>query len=198
MIDKALLFIEREVNAYFDARFGPATQKWVTVGNIARFADSEGGGNDDSSGRALMTLVNIEEDRVAKSPEHSFRTVDGVRYQNPEIPLNLYVLFTATSNTYTLALQTVSLIIQCFQGSNVFHSATNPRLDPAIDRLILDLFTLNFEQINHLWSTLGGKYMPSVLYRVRMIGIIDSDRFEGGGLIREIVVNDGPMNEGEG
>jgi hypothetical protein len=198
VIDKALQFIEREVNAYFDARFGPATQKWVTLGNIARFADSEGGGNDDSSARALMTLVNIEEDRVAKSPEHTFRTVEGVRYQNPEIPLNLYVLFTATSNSYTLALQTVAMIMQCFQGCNVFASATNPRLDASIDRLILDLFTLNFEQINHLWSTLGGKYLPSVLYRVRMVGIVDSEQFAGGGLIREVVVNDGAMNRGEG
>jgi len=32
---------------------------------------------------------------------------------------------------------------------------------------------MNSEQVNHLWATLGGKYLPSVLYKVRMLTIED-------------------------
>lgn len=192
MIDKALSFLEKEVNTYFDARFGPSTQKWVTLGNIAKLDDGgngNAGGNDNNSG-AMLSLVNLEEDRIAKNPENFFRTPNGIAYRNPKILLNLYVLFAATSGNYTQGLQTLSFIIQCFQSNRVFETITHPLLDPTLEKLTLDLHTLSFEQVNHLWSTLGGKYLPSVLYKVRVVGIEDTDRQTGGDLIREIVLTE--------
>ena len=41
----------------------------------------------------------------------------------------------------------------------------------SIDRLVFDLHNLSFEQLNHLWSVLGGTYVPSVLYKVRLVKI---------------------------
>ncbi|GAA4460496.1 hypothetical protein GCM10023189_35700 [Nibrella saemangeumensis] len=192
MIDKALVFLEKEVNNYFDARFGPSTQKWVTLGNIAKLDDGSngGGGGNDNNARAMLSLVNLEEDRIAKNPENFFRTADGIAYRNPRILLNLYVLFSVTISNYVQGLQTLSFIIQCFQSNRVFESATYPLLDPSLEKLTLDLYTLNFEQVNHLWSTLGGKYLPSVLYKVRMVGIEDLDKQVGGDLIREIVLTE--------
>ncbi|UFH55811.1 DUF4255 domain-containing protein [Spirosoma sp. KNUC1025] len=192
MIDKALSFLEKEVNNYFDARFGPSTQKWVMLGNIAKLDDGGNGnaGGNDNNSRAMLSLVNLEEDRIAKNPENFFRTPDGIAYRNPKILLNLYVLFAITSGNYTQGLQTLSFIIQCFQSNRVFESISYPLLDPSLEKLTLELYTLNFEQVNHLWSTLGGKYLPSVLYKVRVVGIEDTDRQVGGDLIREIVLND--------
>lgn len=192
MIDKALVFLEKEVNNYFDARFGPTTQKWVTLGNIAKLDEGGNGSNggNDNNARAMLSLVNLEEDRIARNPEHVFRTPDGVAYRNPKILLNLYVLFSVTMSNYTQGLQTLSYIIQCFQSNRVFEAGSYPLLDPSLEKLTLDLYTLNFEQINHLWSTLGGKYLPSVLYKVRVVGIEDTDRQVGGDLIREIVLTE--------
>jgi hypothetical protein len=190
MIDKALAFLAQEANAYFDARFGPSTQKWVTLGNIAKLADSEnpGGGGGADSANTMLGLVNVEEDRIAKNPENVHRTAEGIVYRNPKIHLNLYVLFAVAHNNYAMALQTLATIIQCFQSARVFDAASNPSIDPALEKLSLDLFTLNFEQVNHLWSTLGGKYLPSVLYKVRVIGIEDTSLQRGGDLITEIQI----------
>jgi hypothetical protein len=44
-------------------------------------------------------------------------------------------------------------------------------LDPGIIKLIVELYTLNFEQQNHLWGFLGAKYMPSVMYKARLLSI---------------------------
>lgn len=191
MIDKALLFLEKEVNNYFDARFGPSTQKWVTLGNIAKMEDGGNGGNggSDNNARAVLSLVNIEEDRLAKNPENFFRTGEGIVYRNPKILLNLYVLFAVTIGNYSQALQTLSMIIQCFQSNRSFDTADFPTLDPSLEKITLDLYTLNFEQVNQLWGTLGGKYLPSALYKVRVVGIEDTDRQTTGELIRQILIN---------
>lgn len=197
MIDKAFKFLESHVNAYFDARFEPSTEKWVALGNIAKAAESEGGGGgagSESSARAILGLVNIEEDKISKSPENVVRSSAGVHYQNPKIFLNLYALFAVTISNYAVALQTLSTIIACFQSNRVFDSVNYPGLDPAIERLTLDLYTTNFEQVNHLWSTLGGKYLPSVMYKIRVVGIEDASNRIEGSLIREIQINDALMN----
>ncbi|HXS15683.1 MAG TPA: Pvc16 family protein, partial [Polyangiaceae bacterium] len=60
-----------------------------------------------------------------------------------------------------------------------------------IKELSVELYTMNFEQVNHLWSTLGGKYMPSVLYKVRNLSISEHLILGEARRIEEIVVHPG-------
>lgn len=191
MIADALTFLVGEVNRYLNARLGPAAADRVVLGNVARLADSEGSGsgNAGTSGVAMLTLVNLEEEKAARNPENFRRLDDQVAYRNPPIQLNLYGLFSAHTNTYATALEILSYIIQCFQAQRTFESASNPNLDARIGRLTVDLVSLNFEQLNHLFSTLGGKYLPSVLYKVRLVRIEDATPQSVGEPIREINLN---------
>lgn len=186
MINKALTFVEEQANLYMTGLLGPSTQKYVSLGNIANIVDSgDTNGNSNTFG-VFITLVNIEEDRISKNPDGVFRNGDQVMRSNPPVLLNLYVLLTAYASLYTTALSRISSIIKCFQSTNYFTQATHPSLDPAIQKIHLELYTMNFEQVNHLWSTLGGKYHPSVLYKIRMIAIQDEENQAGQGLITEI------------
>lgn len=119
-----------------------------------------------------LTLVNVEEERVVKSQTAITRSSDGrISYINPEIKLNLYILITAYFNNYNTALGHLSGAIRFFQGKNVFTHDNTPALHSDIQKLIAELYTLNFEQQNHLWGALGAKYLPSVIYRIRLIAI---------------------------
>jgi len=53
-------------------------------------------------------------------------------------------------------------------------------------KMNLDLHSMTFEQLNHLWGTLGGKQVPSALYKARVVEIDKSMVKEGGGYITEI------------
>jgi hypothetical protein len=101
-----------------------------------------------------------------------------IEYRNPPVLLNLYCLFSVNHNSYDTALQYLSLIIQFFQYRSVINAKNTPSdngliLDPKIEKLIVEMVTMNAEQVNHLWATLGGKYLPSVLYKIRMVTIED-------------------------
>ena len=200
MINEAFRILEAEVNAYFNEYLEPDTEKWVVIGNVSKLADNpEAGGNigsESSPKVGVLGLVNIEEDKVAKNPQNFVRESGTIFYQNPKIYLNLYALFAITNSKYPDALQNLSLIIRCFQRTSVFDKSTHPGMEviaPNIERLTLDLFTLNFEQVNHLWSTLGGKYFPSVLYKIKVVAIEDTTSRVEGKLIEEIQVNSGRM-----
>ncbi|MCU0389285.1 MAG: DUF4255 domain-containing protein [Chitinophagaceae bacterium] len=200
MINEAFRLLESEVNSYFNENLEPDTEKWVVIGNVSKLADNpEAGGNigsESSPKVGVLGLVNVEEDKVAKNPQNYVREGGTIFYQNPRIYLNLYALFAITNSKYPDALQNLSLIIRCFQRTNVFDRSTHPGMEtiaPGIERLTLDLFTLNFEQVNHLWSTLGGKYFPSVLYKIKVVAIEDTSNRIEGKLIEEIQLNSGRM-----
>lgn len=201
MIDNALKFVANEVNKYLSRKIASQdpTMRFVVLGNVARAMDPEPGNNGTNlQGKAVLTLVNLEEDRISKPVQNYVKVNDRIEYRNPKVYLNLYCLFSVVHNSYDVALQYLSLIIQFFQHKNVIDHRNSPssaegRLDPRIEHLVCDMVTMNFEQVNHLWGTLGGKYLPSVLYKMRLVAIEDDTPGLEGPAITDIAINEVPL-----
>jgi hypothetical protein len=194
MIDLALIFLNTQLDNYLRAKLDPAdSSPFVQLANIA-WNDSETsasatGANGSSS--AFITLVNIEEDRISKSPEgYSRMSNNSIVYKNPKIFLNLFLLFSVNLSSYPESLKRLSYIIQFFQYKNVFTTLNSPGLPAGVEKLILDLSTLSFQDMNNLWGILGSKYLPSVMYKLRLIKISEEFTEGDASLIHEIVVND--------
>lgn len=193
MLDEALKYIKSEVSDYFSQKLGSSTETRILFGNLSQI--NEGPQAEKYKNKIVVSLVNIEEDKLSKSPEN-FTVVPMQKtvYKNPKIYLNVYILF-AINKDYGTATETVdpfrdlSLIVQCFQRKYLFTPENSPTLPPIFDRLYLELVTLSFEQLNHLWGVLGGKYLPSVLYKVKVIGIEDDQVDFEGGLIEQVNIN---------
>jgi hypothetical protein len=85
--------------------------------------------------------------------------------------MNLFILFSTnfTGQLVKESLKFISVIIGFFQNNNVFTSEEYP--DMKNDKLIFEIFNLNFLEQNNLWASMGAKYVPSILYKVRMIVI---------------------------
>jgi hypothetical protein len=193
MIYESCQFIADELNKYLVLKMGAASEPpRVQLGNVAKAYDTDNTviSGTNISNRAIMSLVNVEEDRIAKQQENFVRTDASTRYKSPQLYLNLYILFAVNRSTYSDSLVWLGHILQFFQFQNVFTPITHPALDPRIEKIIVDLCSLSFEQVNHLWSTLGGKYLPSVMYKLRQV-TIDEDITTGeSGFIKEIQLND--------
>ena len=190
MINESLQFIADELNKYLVLKMGPATEPpRLVLGNVSRLFDGEVAAAGLNN-KVILSLVNVEEDRVAKQQENFVRTDASTRYKNPQLYLNLYILFSANRSGYTDSLTHLSYILQFFQFQNVFTQITHPDMDVRIQKLCVDLCTLSFEQVNHLWSTLGGKYIPSVLYKIRQITIDEDLTVSESGFIKEVQIND--------
>ncbi len=41
--------------------------------------------------------------------------------------------------------------------------------DADIKKLIVELFSYSFEQLYNFWTVVGTNYLPSVLYKVRLV-----------------------------
>ncbi len=202
MIEKALILLRDELTAYLTAQGDPAP---VIIENIGLFETEQGAALQDN---IIISLVNIEEESSFKNGQTFKKWPDGkARYENRPVYLNLYVLFTANfpggvppNNGYVHALKRLSLVIEFFQGKSIFTPASSsislaPELsdlanpDIASLQLKLEMYTLTFEQINHLWGSLGGRQIPFVMYKVRMLSITERSIRREVPLIEEIETN---------
>ena len=162
--------------------------------NIGLFETTAGAGLTEN---IIITLVNVEEESTLKNQPALKRPFMGSAvYQNPPVYLNLYVLFTCnyTGSHYPLALKRLSYIIRFLQSKNSFSVSSSVaggtvNLDETdlVDlKFTLELYTLSFEQINHLWGSLGGRQMPFVMYKLRLVAITERALLREVPLIEEI------------
>ena len=117
----------------------------------------------------FITLVRSEEETSIKQPNAQLRVDAGDKkhyYVNPDVCLNLYILISSHAE-YGLALQQIHDTI--YYLNSIYPDDAS--LSEEMKRLSIELQSPTAEQWNSLWQTLGGKVVPSVLYKVRMITI---------------------------
>lgn len=193
MIDTALRFLTTELTEYIvnSSLGGMAT---VQLKNIAVF-DQE---PLDVQDHINITLVNIEEESALKNKDARFRNplTGNIDHAHPPVYLNLYILFSCVpastgDDAYETALGRLSAVIRFFQHRRSFTLQNSPNAaltnQDLIDfKLIMDLYTLTFEQINHLWGSLGGKQVPFAMYKARLVEVRERKVERVGGVITEI------------
>lgn len=194
MINSALQFMKNELEHYLKYDIGDSTVE-VNLGNVALFETEKGA---DIENKVIVSLVNLEEESTLKNKRGYHRTVtDGIQFRQQPVFLNLYLLFCSNYTQYPTALQRLSLILAFFQNRKNFTIANamapqNQDLfkESELDfSLTFELYTLTFEQINHLWGSLGGRQLPSVMYKARLVKIEDNSAYRTLPPIEEIEKN---------
>lgn len=156
------------------------------LGNIGEILAGTAHGDDTN---IVVSLINIEENRISRNPQNYARDGTDIKLKNPAVHLYLSLLFTSVreASGYGKALEAIQNIVGFFQKKYSFDHTNTPSLDPGIEKLILEMISLNLEQLHQLWSMLGGKYHPSVAYRMRMV-TIDSITNITGNLVKDIQI----------
>ncbi|MDI6402696.1 DUF4255 domain-containing protein, partial [Balneolaceae bacterium ANBcel3] len=137
-----------------------------------------------------ISLVNVEEEKHGKDPARPASQLDGRFTQsNPEVNLYSYLLFSAHFSDYKESLKALSHVIMFFQGRHVFERTRFASLEAPVERLVFELQSLSLEQLNHLWGTIGGKYMPSVVYKMKMLVFNDGQPLQTSHPVKEINIH---------
>jgi hypothetical protein len=171
MLDAAIGLIATQLNQALRGAF-QLSEDLVVVTNLV---DVNGGAPVNATNKLVIFLANIERDTVMASQGMRAAVASGDRdaiaQTSAAVHLNLMLMFAANfgGSKYTEALKFISATIAFFQGRALFDHHNSPDLDPRIERLALDIENLNVAELSNLWGIMGGKYMPSILYRVRMI-----------------------------
>ncbi len=159
MIYSAVTLISDLTNDYLTKRFGQSEEK-VVVSNIV---NPDGSMAVTEPDKIILSLVNLQQETVGQK-NHSAGTYRPIN-------MNLFLLFAASfgDGNYPEGLRYLSGIISYFQTNKVINHSNTPDLDANIEKLTFEIVNQDQQNLSHLWSTIGGKYLPSILYKVRMV-----------------------------
>jgi hypothetical protein len=147
----------------------PRPDPLVILSNVV---DHEGRMYEAARDKLVVSLVGIQHETTIGAPPRA-AAMKGDQYGQISQPLyiNLLLLFIANfyDQNYIYGLDMISRVIGFFQQTPAFNHETLPDLDTTIDKLTLEMVNLDLAQTNHLLGMVGMKYLPAVLYRLRMI-----------------------------
>jgi hypothetical protein len=161
----------------------------VELSNIATVNDGDDFLLDKST--LLLSIVNIEEDKTLRNnslyKEHVPNSSTVEKFKKPAQHLVFSLLFTSYNRDqgkYSEGLEKLEYVMKYLQNNNVYYydnlnlfeeTEVSESVAKLLNKIILDLVTLKSEQLNQMWSYLGSRYMPSVLYTMRLIQIQKED-----------------------
>jgi len=166
MLDIALKFVTDELNTFFVTQTG-ATKDKVELRSVLDATGAFAG--DDTIG---LSVINLEEERVLKTHLPQYTYVNGQHVvKPPELKINVDLLFAGKFSVYEEALKYLSYVLLFFQTYSSFTQDSFPALDSGIEKLIFELQSLNYEQWNLIWGYNGGKQLPCLAYKMRLVVI---------------------------
>ncbi|SDA57723.1 MULTISPECIES: DUF4255 domain-containing protein [unclassified Janthinobacterium] len=167
MIDKALEFILGELNNYLGASYhGP--EKAAVLASLSSPDNSVPLAIDN---KLVLSLVNIERETAIGSTGFVARQgANGYGRTNPSLYLNLYVLLAASyAGNYSGALRMLSQAMAFFQAKWGFDPQNSAGFPAGMTQLSVEVVSLSMAELSTLWAVLGANYLPSVVYKLRMV-----------------------------
>lgn len=180
MIDKALNFLLNELNNFLGGRF-QSNENLVVLSSLA---NPDGTVPITIENKLILTLANVERETLAASGINQTSTLSSPKSRvSPPLHLNLYLVVSSNfGNNYTEAMKFLSQAMAFFQAKPVFTHEGAASFPRELERLSCEIVNLDFALLNNLWAALGAKYLPSIVYKLRMITIQEawvSDRVPG-------------------
>lgn len=157
MIRMALTHFSARLDEYLRRKF-PQPEGVAEVGFI-------GNGSEERPCKLIISLVNIERE-TAGGISGSIRR-NGSEYERsyPPLLLNLDLMLAAVydEKRYAESLSVLSEALTFMQS--------HPYFDLNGQTYTTEIVTLSTQDINNIWTTLGGQYYPSVMCKLRKLTI---------------------------
>ena len=177
MIDLTVKHIAFELNLHLKRKFD-IDEDIVVISSVV---EQDGSAGSHVNNKVVASLVHIQKDSVPHRAQHSSGLTGTSRsvVHAPPAYFNVYVMFSAnfSGSNYEEGLKFISSSISYFQSMPIFDRSNSPDIPDGIDKLILDIENLSVNDLSSLWGVMGGRYLPSIVYRVRMV-TFESDAVE--------------------
>lgn len=168
MIQKYLSVIVGDLNQFLRNRFN-LNENPVTMSNLTGL---DGNLSINGENKIVFTVVNIEQETSIPMSKKSMNISSRSSVSAmPPMYFNIYLLVSAyfQDSNYGESLRMLSSSISFFQQKSCFNYQNTPGFPEHNSKMTLEIVNLSINDSNNLWGKLGGKYLPSILYKLRMI-----------------------------
>lgn len=173
MIQEALVFVKNALDQNLKNRF--ELLESITVLNY--LIDQGGELPQINHNKVVISLLNLEHETAKQYSREGIRRDNAQQLQkvNPAVRFNLDLLFTASFDDYEESLKFLNAVIAYFQSNPLLTAQTNPMMPTDLQKLSFEVEKLSYVDTHNLWTAMGAKYQPSIIYKVRHITIQEEE-----------------------
>lgn len=166
MIKKILTYYASRLDEYL-SRLHHQPEGLAEIGVI-------GNSTDEKPCKLIVSLINIERETAGGISSPMQRTTEGYIRHAPPLLLNLNLMLAAVydEKRYAESLDILSDTLKFIQSVPIFE----------VDGMAytVEIVTLSSQDLNNIWTMLGGQYYPSVVCKLRRL-VIDAEEITGSG-----------------
>jgi hypothetical protein len=168
MINKALQFTSDMLDQFLRNRFALDESK-VVLNNLI---ESDGTVPMINQNKVVISLINIERETTKAFNVRNHQLADGSYANvNPSERFNLDILISSNFDDYSETLKFLNAAIVFFQVNTSLSASASSTIPKGLNKLEFDIEKLTYHQMHNLWTAMGAKYQPSVIYKMRLLTI---------------------------
>jgi hypothetical protein len=172
MLMNSLQFTANVLDQYIKNKYNLDESK-VILNNII---DNTGAIPSENQNKVVLSLINVEQETLQPFYVRTQNLGNGNYGDiNPSQRFNLDLLLTSNFDDYNETLKFLNTVIQFFQTYVVLDATRFSNIPKGLNKLEFEIERLNYHQMHSLWTAMGAKYQPSVVYKSRLITIQSND-----------------------
>ena len=169
----------RRILTYYVSRLDEYLQKKYHqpegVAEIGAIAN----GAEEKPCKMIVTLLSIEREMASSIVSTVQKKSGGFERMSPPLLMNMNLMFAAIydEKRYAESLSVLSDTLKYIQST--------PNFEVEGQTYSIEIVTLLPQDINNIWSTLGGQYYPSVMCKLRRIVISSGETIGTGRAMKQ-------------
>lgn len=168
MLSQALQFTNDILDQFLKNQFGLDERK-VVLNNLI---EANGSVPQINQNKVVISLINIEKETARPFYNRSQKLAEGNYADiNPSERYNLDLLISANFDDYGETLRFLNAVILFFQINNSPDARSFSTIPDGLVKLEFEIEKISYHQMQNLWTSMGAKYQPSVIYKLRLITI---------------------------
>jgi len=168
MINKALQFTSDVLDQFLRNRFGLDESK-VILNNLI---ESNGAVPEVNQNKIVISLINVEKETLKPFYQRNQRLTGGSYSElSPAERFNLDLLISSNFENYNETLRFLNSVLVFFQVNHTLDASVSSSIPAGLNKLEFEIERITYHQMQSLWTAMGAKYQPSVIYKMRLITI---------------------------
>jgi hypothetical protein len=173
MLDVLLIHVRDLLNQSMRNQYGTYENK-VVVSNLL---DNSASNYAELENRIVCFLFGIQQENSLKNTSgRSGSAAAGFLDKSTPLYLNLQLIFSANfkNKNYIEGLNYLSQIISFFHQNRVIFLSNIQGIPQKMDKVTFDMCNLGYDEMSQVWSAVGSKVLPSVIYKVGLVVFDDT------------------------
>ncbi|MEN2399224.1 DUF4255 domain-containing protein [Flavobacterium sp. MC2016-06] len=175
MINQSLQFTSKLLGEFLKNLFSLDEDRIV----LNYLVDTSGTFPKVNQNKVVLSLINIEKETNQPFYVQNKKLENGnfSRF-NPVEKYNLDILISSNFDDYTESLKFLDAIVSFFQINNYLDASSSSSIPQGISRLEFEYEKISYHQMHSLWTAMGAKYQPSIIYKMKLIKVQGSETQE--------------------